>query len=124
MSYFEVKDALVESTPGDAALYAQELVTHAEKKSGLTDVAVYAGEIAASENDIEEQRAAFERLSNAVYEAYQETTAGGITVYRQYCPMAFNDRGAYWLSDDEEILNPYYGSKMLNCGVVKETLEL
>jgi hypothetical protein len=36
--------------------------------------------------------------------------------------MAFNDQGAYWISDREEIRNPYFGDKMLTCGVVKEEL--
>ena len=33
-----------------------------------------------------------------------------------YCPMAFDNKGAFWVQDDEEILNPYFGSKMINCG--------
>jgi Cu(I)/Ag(I) efflux system membrane fusion protein len=36
--------------------------------------------------------------------------------------MAFNDKGAYWLSDKEAIRNPYFGDKMLTCGSVEETL--
>ncbi|HQE11916.1 MAG TPA: hypothetical protein PLQ78_04150 [Flavipsychrobacter sp.] len=43
-------------------------------------------------------------------------------VYRQYCPMAFNDKGAYWLSNEEKIMNPYFGKKMLTCGEVTDTL--
>ncbi|SFS45916.1 efflux RND transporter periplasmic adaptor subunit [Lutibacter maritimus] len=38
------------------------------------------------------------------------------TVYEQFCPMANNDNGAFWLSLDEEIRNPYYGKAMLKCG--------
>jgi Cu(I)/Ag(I) efflux system membrane fusion protein len=37
--------------------------------------------------------------------------------------MAFNNEGAYWLSDSEQIRNPYFGDKMLTCGVVKEKLQ-
>jgi membrane fusion protein, copper/silver efflux system len=43
-------------------------------------------------------------------------------VYRQFCPMANNDKGAFWLSLDEKINNPYYGSSMLTCGEVKEII--
>ena len=38
--------------------------------------------------------------------------------YRQFCPMAFDFKGAFWLSDSEEILNPYFGEEMLTCGNV------
>lgn len=43
-------------------------------------------------------------------------------VYRQYCPMANDDKGAYWLSSEEQVLNPYFGDMMLRCGFVKETI--
>lgn len=33
-----------------------------------------------------------------------------------YCSMAFDSKGAFWIQEDEEILNPYFGSKMINCG--------
>ncbi len=36
-----------------------------------------------------------------------------------YCPMAFDDRGASWIQDDQEIANPYFGSSMLRCGVIE-----
>ncbi len=39
-------------------------------------------------------------------------------VYRIHCPMAFNDKGADWLSPDDKVLNPYFGDKMLRCGEV------
>ena len=42
-------------------------------------------------------------------------------VYKDYCPMAFDYKGAYWLSETEEILNPYFGDAMLYCGEIKQT---
>jgi hypothetical protein len=36
--------------------------------------------------------------------------------------MAFNNEGAYWLSAEKEVNNPYFGDKMLHCGSVKEEL--
>jgi hypothetical protein len=30
--------------------------------------------------------------------------------------MSNDGEGAYWLSKQEEIANPYFGSQMLNCG--------
>jgi len=43
-------------------------------------------------------------------------------IYKDFCPMAL-DGGAYWLSSEKNILNPYYGDKMLKCGTVKEVLQ-
>ncbi len=43
-------------------------------------------------------------------------------VYRQFCPMAFGEDGAYWLSPEEEITNPYLPEDMLRCGEVIEQL--
>ncbi|MDP2424714.1 MAG: efflux RND transporter periplasmic adaptor subunit [Bacteroidales bacterium] len=44
------------------------------------------------------------------------------TVYVAYCPMAFDDKGAFWLSEFEEIKNPYFGNAMLKCGEVKKKI--
>ena len=43
-------------------------------------------------------------------------------VYLDFCPMADNNNGGYWLSRDKEIRNPYFGAKMMTCGEVTETL--
>jgi Cu(I)/Ag(I) efflux system membrane fusion protein len=44
-------------------------------------------------------------------------------VYSEFCPMADNNKGAYWLSLEKEIRNPYYGDVMLTCGEVRDTIE-
>ena len=44
-------------------------------------------------------------------------------MYEAYCPMAFQGRGAPWLADAKEILNPYFGDKMLHCGEIRKTFE-
>lgn len=42
-----------------------------------------------------------------------------LKIYLSFCPMAFDNKGGYWLQDSEEIKNPYYGEKMLGCGEIK-----
>ena len=37
--------------------------------------------------------------------------------------MADNDNGAYWLSKEEKVINPYFGDAMLKCGSVKQVIE-
>lgn len=35
--------------------------------------------------------------------------------------MAFGNRGACWIQADTTVNNPYYGSRMLRCGTIRET---
>lgn len=41
----------------------------------------------------------------------------------QFCPMANDFKGGFWLSTDATIKNPYYGSKMLTCGSTKRIIK-
>lgn len=72
--------------------------------------------------DIEEQRKHFEQVSELMYALAQNGQFEGKRLYKQFCPMAFNNKGAFWLSLDENILNPYFGERMLRCGYVEEVL--
>lgn len=72
-------------------------------------------------NDVEEQRKHFETLSDNLIEAVEIFGISGDSFYKHYCPMAFRDEGAVWLSLDKEIRNPYFGDKMLTCGEIQKT---
>ncbi len=76
-----------------------------------------------NENDLEKQRALFSDLTNALYDSFKMYTINGLHAYYQYCPMAFDNKGAYWISREEEISNPYFGEQMLRCGETKESLK-
>ena len=76
-----------------------------------------------STDDLSVQRQKFSELSALLatsVKTYQ--LPEGETVYWQFCPMAFNNEGGYWLSAQEEIENPYFGEKMMTCGRVDQTL--
>jgi membrane fusion protein, copper/silver efflux system len=75
----------------------------------------------ASSADIEEQREHFNVLSEHIIEMTATFGLETERVYKQFCPMAFDDNGAFWLSESSEILNPYFGTMMLTCGEVTET---
>lgn len=45
------------------------------------------------------------------------------SMYKVFCSMYDDDKGAYWLSDSKEVKNPYYGEMMLTCGEVQEELK-
>ena len=76
-----------------------------------------------SSEDIAVQRESFSTLSDDLYKSTKAFGLGGKPAYYAYCPMAFNNEGAHWLSDQANIRNPYFGDKMLNCGQVKEKLK-
>ncbi len=77
-----------------------------------------------SAKDIEAARAAYEHLSNGLITLVKKYGSSGKQPIRRYhCPMAFNDRGADWLQNKEGLENPYFGSAMFTCGVLKEIIE-
>jgi hypothetical protein len=76
----------------------------------------------ASTNDVKKQRQAFINLSADMY-GLMKVSKIGEPIYVQFCPMANNGEGAKWLSKESAVENPYYGSMMLTCGSVKETIK-
>lgn len=75
----------------------------------------------ANTKDLEEARKHFSMLSFHMLEVTETFGLNKAVVYKDFCPMAFGDQGAYWLSEQKEITNPYFGASMLNCGEVKQT---
>lgn len=134
-NYIELKNALVETdyekSKQKASALEQKLKSfdmtelHDEahvlwmEKSKLLDKAI-AGIIDAS--DVEKQRASFKPLSENLAIVVEGFGLHGIKAYKDYCPMAVNDQGAIWLSEVEEIRNPYFGDKMLKCGEVQKVI--
>ncbi|TNE52044.1 MAG: DUF3347 domain-containing protein [Deltaproteobacteria bacterium] len=71
---------------------------------------------------IADLRRLFETLSHEVIELERTIGHAGMKAYYlTYCPMAFNNRGAYWLQDKKDVRNPYFGKSMLVCGSTKAT---
>ncbi|MBD1385128.1 DUF3347 domain-containing protein [Mucilaginibacter rigui] len=68
---------------------------------------------------IDHQREYFEGLSKNMYSLLSGLKLNSTTVYQQYCPM----KKAAWLSESEDIRNPYYGDDMLDCGKVTATIK-
>ncbi len=72
--------------------------------------------------NLENQRQQFQMVSQALITMLQNFGSSKQPYYVQHCPMANNQNGAHWLSDQELIENPYYGAAMLRCGSVVDTL--
>lgn len=72
---------------------------------------------------LEEQRENFIYLSQALIKTVAAFGLKDRNVYVDYCPMANSDKGAYWLSEQSEIRNPYFGEAMLGCGEIVEQIK-
>ena len=130
-NYFLLKDALVKTDGKTAAAKSNELLAsitavkmetlkmdvHMVWMKVLKELTADAKSISETQ-DIKKQRDFFKSLSKNTYElikASKPTEA----VYYQYCPM----QDANWLSKENAIKNPYYGSQMLTCGKTVETIK-
>lgn len=134
-TYFLLKDALVESDGAKAALKASELIKvikavkmeklsteeHTVWMKNLSNLQLDAGHIAETK-DASHQRDHFTSLSTNMYELIK-VSKHNEAIYYQNCPMFNNGKGANWLSKENAIKNPYYGSMMLSCGKTVETLK-
>lgn len=130
-----LKDAFVESDPEKVKVEADKVIkqlgnvdskllgtqTHEIWMENLMDIAHLVSKIK-NGTSIEEQRENFALYNKALYRSFKFLGHEGDPIYYQYCPMAFNNKGAYWLSNTEEIRNPYFGDKMLTCGSTKEVI--
>jgi hypothetical protein len=135
-SYIELKDAFVASDASkvkeeakgtDEALTKVDMklltgAAHNDWMNYLSPIQSSLKEIQSS-TDIEAQRKAFSNLSDNLYKSVKAFGLGGKEAFYEFCPMAFNNEGAYWLSEQKQIRNPYFGDKMLTCGQVKEKLK-
>jgi len=134
--YILLKDALVNDDSKGAQL-AGEKINQSLKKVDmklLSDEKAHnhwmtiQKELKSSANAIENsseiaaQRGHFKHLSAHMISGVQLFGVNQ-NVYIQFCPMADNNKGAYWISLEEEVQNPYYGEAMLTCGEVKATLK-
>ena len=72
--------------------------------------------------ELDHDREHFMSLSKNMYEVVK-VFPSATAVYYQFCPMANDNKGAYWLSEKKEIHNPYYGDKMNGCPSNKETIQ-
>ena len=135
--YLQLKNALAKDNGKDAAAAGNAIVatlatvdmkslSKEQMKSYMDladDLKEHAEHIGANAGKIEHQREHFVMLSKDVADLIKTFGNGGQTLYKDYCPMANDGKGATWISELKEIKNPYQGNKMLTCGSVKETIK-
>ena len=134
-NYFLVKDAMISSDGNATSISSKELFTaisnvkmeklaadvHVVWMKVLNQIKEDAKHIADTK-DIKHQRDHFTTLSKDIYDLLK-VAKYDVPVYFQYCPMYNVGKGANWLSKENAVKNPYYGSMMLSCGKTVETIK-
>ena len=136
-AYFTISSGLA----GDDLAKAAAATKTAGSALGAVDMALLEGDAHASwmkalarlkppldamakAEDIAGLRAQFDKLSKELPPVIKQFGIGPAgPVYVAKCPMAFDNRGATWLQKDKDVRNPYFGSQMLTCGNVIETIQ-
>ncbi len=135
-AYYGIKDALVADNAKVAAengkamkMALRKMDTKnwtAKERNAYDEVAkkldTDAEHIGDNADKIDHQREHFITLSNNLSTVTKALKINSEPAYLQFCPMANGGKGAYWLSKENKVKNPYYGKSMLTCGSVKETL--
>lgn len=139
VQYYHLKDAMILTDEALAVSAAKALEAQADSlslkdvkadssiiemaKGNLSSIASEAKAIQILKG-IEDKRRSFQMISENMYDLVRTVGYDKEKVYHAFCPMAFDDKGAYWLSASADIKNPYFGKKMLTCGEVKDTIGL
>ncbi|EDP70378.1 putative metal transport-related, exported protein [Flavobacteriales bacterium ALC-1] len=129
--YFMMKDALVASDSKMAKHYGNEVLKTLKKldlkklsethKKNI-ELLLNTTKSFVSTSDLKKQRLSFKPLSKLIIDIVSKSKNLNKITYIQYCPMADQNKGAKWLSLEKEIMNPYFGDKMLNCGSILEEI--
>ncbi|SEL64766.1 Protein of unknown function [Aquimarina amphilecti] len=120
--YLMVKRGLVNSdfkVVQQEAKKMEDLIKNEDERKQLKSTA----KLIALTKDIKKQRDFFVTLTVETEKMINNSAITSGEIYKQFCPMAFDGNGGYWLSDSKEVRNPYYGNKMLKCGSVNETIK-
>ena len=130
--YLQMKDAFVESNVASVSAFAKatlekvKAISESElgkmEKSHFLQIKKMLSAIAEN-NDIENQREHFVILNENMVPIVMNMDDVDPMLFVQKCPMANNNRGAFWISADAEIKNPYYGEQMLTCGSVIDSIQ-
>ncbi|NQU80338.1 MAG: DUF3347 domain-containing protein [Bacteroidetes bacterium] len=134
-NYLALKDALVADNSNKAAssgkmlfdafakfdISAQPKTQQKELGEIIEDASEHAEHISENSGNIVHQREHFETLSTDIKDLIVITGADR-NLYQIFCPMYNNNEGGSWLSASSEIKNPFFGSKMMKCGSVRQEI--
>jgi Cu(I)/Ag(I) efflux system membrane fusion protein len=134
-AYLNLKDGLVAADKNETAKYSSALLDALQKVNGDVlkgDAKAFWDEkksflmqhatLCKEAPSIEGKRKNFVFLSEPLIKTVEAFGPGNEKLYVDYCPMANNKKGAYWLSESKEIRNPFMPEEMRSCGEVKQEI--
>lgn len=118
--YLKLQEALASDDFGAAQIQVEAILSEWGHEGPLHETLHAIAEASSLEGL---RRPHFEVLSRAFIQAVQENPDRFTqSLYRMHCPMVYEDRGADWLQDSQDLRNPYFGASMLGCGEIREQL--
>ncbi|RTY86970.1 DUF3347 domain-containing protein [Flavobacterium sp. RSP15] len=128
-NYLKIKNALTKDDSKGAAIAAKDLHAILNSSSAtsldtklknkynafVVDAKVNVKHIGDNAGKMEHQRTYFSLLSKDVFDLIKAFGTKQ-TVYQDYCPMYGAGKNGYWISETQDVINPYFGAEMLNCG--------
>jgi len=135
VAYLDLKNSLAEDNSSSASK-AGKLLEAAFKnfdKTGLPaaerkifedveeDARENAEHIVENSRNIAHQRGHFELLSKDIYDLVK-VFGSGRALYKYVCQSYNNGKGAFWISETNEIKNPYLGKTLPDCGTITEEI--
>ena len=122
LQYVHLTNSLIEADVDAAKIAANAIEAGATGVTGGKALASAAARISAA-STVQTQRKAYGSLSGDMMRLVKESGLAEGQVHVQYCPMAFDNEGATWMSSTREIRNPYMGESMLSCGETRESIQ-
>lgn len=119
--YIHLTTALINGDVAEAKVAAQAIELGVKELSNGGNLIASTTRISEAKT-IDAQRTAYETLSTDFIGRVKASGLSSGELYVDHCPMAMDDKGAFWLSNQKEIKNPYFGESMMTCGSVKETI--
>lgn len=119
LNYLQIKNALIEGNADQAKEISNNVLNDIETFINIKEQKKIYDAVfkIANTNEIEKQRKSFAVLSVELWSLIKSDKNIGMTLFYHYCPM----KKFYWISEFDDIKNPYYGKQMLTCGVSKES---
>ncbi|MEX2594812.1 MAG: efflux RND transporter periplasmic adaptor subunit [Anditalea sp.] len=134
-AFLELKNGLVDGDEEETARYGADLLAALEKLDGNSlsgNAKAFWDEkrsflfehtkLCKEADSMEGKRENFTFLSQPLVKIV-EAFGAEQTLYVDFCPMANDNKGAYWLSEVKEIRNPFMGEEMRTCGEVKDVIK-
>ena len=130
-AYLDIEEALMSNNAEAAKSNAKELVDvlkrHEQENMDLkpqvkefytsaTNVIRSGARNILEASEMWEIRSAFSAMGPSAYKLAKGADMSNTSLYYHYCPEAFDNRGAYWLSRSKEIRNPFSSEELKNCG--------